>query len=249
MKADSVIRKEIEHNGFTIVPDVLDIPTIATLLDALKTVHEGCNVRRRGSIFGIRDLLNAVPAVRALACSEAICALIDPVLGPDSFPVRGILFDKTPETNWNVVWHQDLTIAVRERRDVPGFGPWSAKGGILHVQPQVGVLERMLTIRLHLDPCGLDNGPLKVIPGSHRHGRLRPAAIQQWRSETPEAICAVPAGGALLMRPLLLHASSDSQAPCHRRVVHLEYAADSLPHGLTWQTDETRPVELRPSVG
>lgn len=241
--------KGIECDGFAIVPDVLDAETAAELLQTLAAVPEGQNVRRRGSIFGIRNLLQAVPAVRALADSGAVRALIEPLLGPAAFPVRGILFDKTPETNWNVVWHQDLTIAVRERRDTPGFGPWSEKSGITHVQPPASVLERMLTIRLHLDPCGPDNGPLQVIPGSHRDGRLSPAAIQQRRQDTPAVTCAVPQGGAVLMRPLLLHASSDARAPSHRRVIHLEYAAAGLPGGLAWQAEGlTRVVELPSSV-
>ena len=155
--------------------------------------------------------------------------------------MRGILFDKTPGANWNVVWHQDLSIAVRERRDVPGFGPWSQKAGVAHVQPPPTILERMLTVRLHLDDCDEANGPLLVLPGSHRSGRLTPEQVQQWRGKTAAVPCLVPSGGALLMRPLLLHASSSSQSPRHRRVVHLEYAAEALPEGLEWAVKQVRP--------
>ena len=96
-------------------------------------------------------------------------------------PVRAILFDKTPSANWKVVWHQDLTIAVRERGVVSGFGPWSEKEGVVHVQPPIELLERMLAVRVHLDDCGADNGPVRVLPASHRVGRLSGEAIDEWR--------------------------------------------------------------------
>ena len=148
--------------------------------------------------------------------------------------VRGILFDKTPGANWKVGWHQDLSIAVKKRVDVPGFGPWSEKAGVPHVQPPCAVLEQMLTIRLHLDECGEDNGPLRVLPGSHTKGKMAPQEIKAYRQATEPVICACPRGGALLMRPLLLHASSLATSPKHRRVVHLEFAAQPLPGGLEW---------------
>ncbi|MBV9852530.1 MAG: phytanoyl-CoA dioxygenase family protein [Armatimonadetes bacterium] len=224
----------IGRYGFAVVPGVLDAETADRLIAALDAVPEGDGVRRRGGVYAIRNLLRDVPAIGALARSAAVRALVAPHLGPDAFPVRGILFDKTPDANWNVVWHQDLSIAVRERREVPGFGPWSRKAGVPHVQPPAALLERMLTVRLHLDDCGEDNGPLRVLPGSHRHGRLDAEAIQEWRARVPEVTCPVPRGGALLMRPLLLHASSDAQTPRHRRVIHLEFAAEGLPGGLEW---------------
>ncbi len=138
--------------------------------------------------------------------------------------VRGIYFDKTPEANWLVPWHQDLSIAVKQRLDVSGYGPWSTKEGVPHVQPPAELLEAMVTLRLHLDNCDESNGPLRVIPGSHRMGRLEAADIVKTRSNQKEVICSMQAGDALLMRPLLLHASSEASVPVHRRVIHLEYA-------------------------
>jgi ectoine hydroxylase-related dioxygenase (phytanoyl-CoA dioxygenase family) len=224
----------IERDGFAVVPEALDAPTVAALTAAVGGARDGAGSQRRGSVYALRNLLEDVPEVTALADAPEVRALVAPILGPDCFPVRGILFDKTPEANWNVVWHQDLSIAVRERRDVEGFGPWSEKAGVIHVQPWAWVLERMLTVRLHLDDCDETNGPLLVLPGSHRSGRLTAAEIQHRRTFTASVPCPVPVGGALLMRPLLLHASSASQSPRHRRVIHLEYAAEPLPHGLQW---------------
>jgi ectoine hydroxylase-related dioxygenase (phytanoyl-CoA dioxygenase family) len=175
--------------------------------------------------------------VRTIARSGVVRSLVEPVLGPNCFAVRGILFDKTPEANWKVVWHQDLTIAVQQKREAPGFGPWSEKAGVTHVQPPMEILERMLAVRLHLDDCGMENGPLRVLPGSHRTGRLSATDIAAWRERTPETICAALRGSALLMQPLLLHASSAAGVAAHRRVLHLEWAAAELPHELCWQNE------------
>lgn len=171
-----------------------------------------------------------VPEVAALAGSAKIISL----LGHGFLPVRSIFFDKTPETNWLVPWHQDLSIAAKPRIDVPGYGPWSIKDGVPHVQPPIQILETMVTVRLHLDDCNESNGALRVVPGSHLFGRLDAAGIAKVRSNQKEAFCSMQAGDALLMRPLLLHASSEAPAPLHRRVIHLEYSASQLPNGLEW---------------
>jgi ectoine hydroxylase-related dioxygenase (phytanoyl-CoA dioxygenase family) len=227
--ADTVAR-----DGFTVVAEVAPGAVIDALLPALAGVeHEGA-VSRRGSIHAVRNLLEAVPEVRPLARLDSVRAPVEPVLGSGCFVVRAILFDKTAGANWKVAWHQDLTIAVRERVEAPGFGPWSEKAGIPHVQPPPEVLERMLTVRVHLDDCGPENGPVQVIPGSHAHGRLTADEIARWRAESEPVLCTSARGGALVMRPLILHASSPATRPGHRRVVHLEFAADELPHGLEW---------------
>ena len=150
-------------------------------------------------------------------------------------PVRAILFDKTPDANWKVAWHQDLTIAVQEKHDLLDHGPWSLKDGVVHVQPPMPLLESMITLRLHLDDTPADNGALKVLPGSHRHGRLDAKAIAALRNSTSEHVCEARAGDILLMKPLILHASSASSNPGHRRVVHVEYAPPNLLHpSLSW---------------
>lgn len=234
MTIDESYLRAIDGDGFAVVPGVAAPDAVDRLLDALEKVDSSAAIARRGSVHAVRNLLEAVPGVRELARSTAVRALAEPVLGAGCFVVRGILFDKTPEANWKVAWHQDLTIAVREPREAPGFGPWSEKAGIPHVQPPAEVLERMLTVRVHLDPCGLENGPVQVIPGSHQAGRLAPGEIDGWRERAPAVPCTSPRGGALVMRPLILHASSPSTLPAHRRVVHLEFATDELPHGLQW---------------
>lgn len=214
-------------NGFQILPDILDTDQASELVgEFTKFSGEGA--------AGIRGFLQRSPVIRDLANSPELLALAKRLLPGPASPVRAILFDKTPETNWKVPWHQDLAVALAEKRNVDGFGPWSVKDGFPHAHAPVWLLERMITLRLHLDDCPADNGALRVLPGSHLHGKLSAAEIIEWRQRVPEVVCEVPVGGILLMRPLLLHASSASTRPGHRRVVHLEYACDELPGGLNW---------------
>ena len=220
-----------QTDGFALATGVLG----GAQIEALRHLAgQGASLRRGGNAYGGRNLLH-MPEVRNLAANRAIRDLIEPIVGPTAVPVRALFFDKTPEANWPVLWHQDLTIAVAERHDREGWGPWSTKAGVPHVEPPTGVLATMLTIRLHLDDCHANNGPLRVIPGSHVLGRLTRDQIQAHRQSSEEVTCLAPEGSALLMRPLLLHASSPAKTPSHRRVLHIEFAPESiLPPPLRW---------------
>src|SRR5262249_21688283 len=114
------------------------------------------------------------------------------------------------------------------------YSAWTEKAGVPHVQPPVQVLQNMLAVRVHLDDCGPDNGPLRVLPGSHA-GELSPAGIADWIARTEPVTCVARAGDVLAFRPLLLHASSRAVTPQHRRVVQIEFAAGPLPGGLAWR--------------
>ena len=217
----STFKTQLEQDGFAVVSACLDEATVELLSKQFDDTR-----------YPERNLLS-VPSVQALAISKRVREIIEAVLGPECFAVRGIFFNKTRSANWKVVWHQDLTIAVRERRDVNGFGPWTMKAGVLHVQPPPEVMSGILAIRLHIDESGIDNGPLRVIPGSHREGRISAERIGSWEKEN-SITCTIPKGGALVMRPLLLHASSACAIPKSRRVIHLEFAAAELPQGLDW---------------
>ena len=157
------------------------------------------------------------------------------MLGNKARLVRGIYFDKHGNANWKVAWHQDLTITVRQRTEIEGYGPWSTKAGIQHVQPPVSILEKMLALRLHLDDTDESNGALRVIAGSHKHGRLDAHQIQMWKLQQDRITsCPVTKGGVMVMRPLLVHASSAASNPGHPRVLHFEYSSADFPCGLKW---------------
>lgn len=224
--------------GFALVPGVLSGGETIALRDALTaalTDANGSGSRHGENVYALRNVL-ALPVVRAVAKSPAVQGLAEAHIGQGAFAVRAILFDKTPDANWPVPWHQDLSIAVRERQETPGWGPWSEKAGVLHVQPPVALLERMVTLRIHLDDCDADNGPLRVLPGTHVLGRLDAHTIATLAAEREAVICTARAGDTLVMRPLLLHSSGKvTGSTGHRRVLHLEWAAEDLPGILEWQ--------------
>ena len=226
----------VESAGYAMVPDVLRVDHICGLIEAL-----GGDVEASVGRGGRRNLLDE-PIVRQLANSTEIRNLVEPILGEKAFVVRGILFDKTEGANWKVPWHQDVTIAIKDRVDIDGFGPWSIKQGVQHVQPPAYVLQKMLSVRIHLDDCPAMNGALRVIPGSHMEGKLDESIIADKVQGREAVTCEISAGGALVMRPLLLHSSSASEVPQHRRVVHLDYANVSLPDGLSWFENNTESV-------
>jgi ectoine hydroxylase-related dioxygenase (phytanoyl-CoA dioxygenase family) len=226
---------QVARDGFDVVAEVIDGGTVVQLQQAVEQLGERKEVRRKGGAYGVRNLLEVLPAAREIAADPRMRALVEPILGPGCFAVRGTLFDKIPGANWSLFWHQDSIITVREQRETPGFSKWSQKAGVWHVEPPFAVFERMLTLRLHIDDCGADNGPLRVLAGSHRGG-WHDAELDHWKQACREVTCTVPAGGVVVMRPLILHASSASTAPAHRRVLHIEYAVDDLPGSLEWNT-------------
>lgn len=225
---------EFSERGFRIFPAVLpelDCDSLAAELTRLFEREQSGSQRRIG---GVRNLLRLSLGVSHLAASPSFLSLIEDATGRTAFPVRAIFFDKTVESNWRVPWHQDLTIAVTERFETSGFGPWSVKTSVVHVQPPLEILQNITALRLHLDACDESNGALRVIPGSHLGGELNREQVDSAARSGRTVTCAVAKGGVLLMRPLLLHASSPASSPSHRRVLHIEYACDELPNGLEW---------------
>jgi ectoine hydroxylase-related dioxygenase (phytanoyl-CoA dioxygenase family) len=164
-------------------------------------------------------------SVAALARDGRLTALAQAILGATALPFRATLFDKSPTSNWLVVWHQDTALPLRVRREVPGWGPWSIKDGVNYAHAPASALQQVLALRLHLDDSAALNGPLRVLPGTHTHGVLNDAALHELSTQIPAVDCLVPPGGILLMRPLVVHASSKSQSNAPRRVLHIEYAS------------------------
>jgi len=228
----------LAEQGFALIPQLFDEADLAPLASEIAALPLNAAVSQRaGSRYGIRNLLGLSPRLRRLVAEPRARALIEALVGKEARIVRSIFYDKTPQANWQVGWHQDTTIAVQTRVDLPGFHGWSVKAGVVHVQPPAEVLEQVLTMRIHLDAADETNGALAVIPGSHRHGFLSENAVEDQLRMQSQVLCAMPAGGVLLMRPLLLHASARALNQAHRRVVHLEWAVSELPGGLRWSTN------------
>ncbi|WP_119272728.1 phytanoyl-CoA dioxygenase family protein [Taklimakanibacter deserti] len=219
---------DYERDGVALSPGVVGVD----ILEKLAEEFDEAGVRVGARPFALS------PVIRQLVMPEGIltrkakewaCA--------DARPVRVLAFDKRPEANWHLPWHQDRVIAVKRRIDLADYGNWTVKNGQPHVEAPARLLETMFNLRLHIDDCDAENGALKVIRGSHRLGRLSDAQVREAAARGPAMICAAPAGGILAMKALTLHASDASKSPRRRRVLHVDYCFGKLPDGLDWALD------------
>lgn len=172
---------------------------------------------------------------RLVSAPSPIGRIAAGLIGPSAMAVRAILFDKTADRNWSLGWHQDRTICVRQRIDVPGFGPWTVKSGMIHVEPPFSLIEKMVTLRVHMDAVTPDNAPLLIAPGTHRMGRIAVEDIDTVVAGSGSMACLAKVGDIWAYSTPILHASAAAVSPAHRRVLQIDYSAESLPAGLEWQ--------------
>lgn len=219
-------RKVIEEQGFAIIPDLLTREPVPCLIESLPRIGS----RRRRA--GVRHALGNA-GVATLAREPRLLEIVRDILGSEALPFRATLFDKSPDANWLVVWHQDTALPLRQRKETPGWGPWSVKEGVIYAHAPASALCRVLALRIHLDDCTARNGPLRVLPGTHALGVLSDDEVHELAPRMSPYDCIVPQGGVLAMRPLLIHSSQKSQDDTKRRVLHIEYAASiTLAEGL-----------------
>ncbi len=222
------------HAGGTVLADVYGDAELGQLASLLRRLPTNDAVRQReGAVYASRNVLALCPEIVDAWRTDELVELLVDVLGEDVGLVRGLYFDKPPQQTWALPWHKDLTIAVRDNREVPGYSKPRIKAGVWHCEPPACVLEAMLTLRIHLDEVTSENGPLEVLPGSHRTGKQ--LKIDDFQ---PRAVL-VNAGDVFAMRPLLAHCSGRSREGTqrHRRVLHLEFSGmRELPGGHEWHT-------------
>lgn len=216
---------QFKKDGYFVIPGVLD---------AVMNRRLGAFVGGTASGAGSRRLLDEAWCVH-LAGALRGDARIRSLLPPNAVAAQCTLFDKSPEKNWLVTLHQDLSIPVRDRVENPECSGWSEKEGQLYVQPPVSVLERLVAVRVHIDDCPEESGALRVVPKSHVEGRLSRERVEALRLEHGETVVPVGRGGVLVMRPLLLHASSKATSSDPRRVLHFVFGLPALPLGLEWR--------------
>ena len=198
-------------------------------MDDLSALAAGLSARDAGLRLVGRAELDAL-----LAPGRALSRIAGTILGGGARPVRAVMFDKSDATNWAVAWHQDRTIAVRRRIEVEGFGPWSTKAGVQHVEPPFSIIEGMATLRAHLDPCDADNAPLLAVKGSHRLGRIPSDRTARWAEDLEVLTCLAEPGDVWAYATPILHASERARRPRRRRVLQVDFAAAELPGGLEW---------------
>ena len=219
-------QRELEQFGFAVVPEALEWNEIQSLVDSLSEI----GLSR--SKAGIRHMLRH-KATAAIAYDSRLMAMARHVLDTDATPFHATLFDKSPNANWLVVWHQDTALPLQERAGAEGWGPWSVKQGAIYAHAPATALQRVLALRVHLDDSTPENGPLRVLPETHKLGVLSDDSIQEIAANAAPRDCVVATGGILAMRPLIVHASSKSRTYAPRRVLHIEYAASmNIAEGL-----------------
>ena len=206
--------------GHAVVTGVFDQTTIVSTVVAL----DRATLQRTKA--GARHVLSH-PSVAALAFDTRMLTIASRYVGDTPVPFRATLFDKSSSANWLVVWHQDTALPLRTRVDDPAWGPWSTKSGVLYAHAPASALETVVALRLSLDDSTEMNGPLRVLPDTHRRGVLSQEEIDRLAADIAPIDCTVAAGGVVVMRPLTVHASSKAKDDRPRRVLHIEYAANS----------------------
>ncbi|MCS3531820.1 phytanoyl-CoA dioxygenase family protein [Chryseobacterium sp. JUb7] len=226
-------KNSITEKGFTVINSIFsdeEIKKISEVIQDIDTSKE--TFRKSEDLFAIRQFLKEIPEVNDLIFNENIKTIIKDLFGEQYVVVKSIYFDKPEKSNWYVAYHQDLTISVDKKTELPDFGPWTTKQNQFAVQPPLNILENIFTIRIHLDDTDEHNGALKLVPKSHAKGIYRPETID-WNVETEE-ICRVEKGGIMIMKPLILHGSNRTTNGKKRRVIHIEFSDMELPEQLNW---------------
>ena len=230
-------KENIFDKGFSVFENIYTEDEIENIIKTINKADQSNNTfRKTAGLFAMRQFLNEVPDAKPLIFNQKLKTLIDDLFGPGHFVVKSIYFDKPQKSNWFVAWHQDQSISVNKKTDTAGYSSWTVRQGQIAVQPPLEILENNFTIRIHLDKTDEQNGALKVVPGSHLKGVQRAENID-W-SVDPAVTCNVNAGGIMMMRPLLMHASDRTTSNQTRRVVHIEFSNVELPEGLNWSEKE-----------
>ena len=211
-------------DGFAIIPRVIETAECLLAAEQIATLTGSAGTRNLLSFSWCQELAAKISHHPDIA----------KLLRKDARPVLCTYFEKSTEMNWLVPAHQDLSIPVRERVSDPALHGWSVKEGQVFVQAPDETLAELFAVRVHIDRCGPEDGALRVVPGSHRNGRLPMAEIGVIRSLEGDVLCTAEAGDALVMRPLLIHASSKSRGDSTRRILHFLFGPAELPCGLEW---------------
>ncbi|MFM2326989.1 MAG: hypothetical protein RIR31_1191 [Bacteroidota bacterium] len=233
MSSDYNIKAKIVSDGFAVVDNIFTAEEINEFIQIIDQADSSVSTFHKATdLYAIRQFFKVIPASINTVFKAAFVSLIVKIFGDGFFVVKSIYFDKPKGSNWFVSYHQDLTISVNKKIELPGFNFWTTKQNLFAVQPPLNILKDNFTVRIHLDDTGKENGALRVIPKSHLKDIYRPETID-WTTET-ENICTVKKGGVMFMKPLLLHSSGKTVNNNRRRVIHIEFSRSILPADLLW---------------
>lgn len=232
--------KALKEKGFEIIENVYSEQEVNCILEQLAA-------KNIGNKFGIRAFLSDNPEIAEKVFTPQLMEIISTIAPGCDKSIKSIYFDKPPNANWVVNWHQDLTINLVDKKEVPNFKNWRVTPERTIVQPDIATLENIFTIRIHLDDCTKENGALRVIESSHKSGVIK---INEWIKGKAgvERVCEVKRGGVLIMKPLILHASRRTENQQNRRVIHIEFSNRALPFGLKWKEGIFLPTTSLPTT-
>jgi hypothetical protein len=214
-------KEELNKNGFSIIENCFNKVELSKIIDFIKESNFN---------FSERQLFNKFPELLCVILkSESFNKLYNTICNKDFFLSKAIYFNKQSKSNWFVSYHQDLSISVKNKKEVEDYNSWTNKKGQLGVIPPLSILENLVTFRIHLDDADETNGCLKVISKSHKKGIIRIDNSFEINNQGKEVVCNIKKGGVMLMKPLLLHASQKSISENDRRVIHLEFSNQEIP--------------------
>ena len=221
------MESKLNQKGFEIIESVYSNSEINEILKLVE-------LKGIENKFGVREFLIDNSEIAEKIFTESLIKIIERISPNCKKVIKSIYFDKPPNANWIVNWHQDLTINLSNRKEVENFKNWRTNSERTIVQPNKELLESIFTIRIHLDDCTKENGALRVIEKSHNKGVIK---VKEWlqKKNGIEKICEVKKGGILIMKPLILHSSKRTENQKNRRVIHIEFTEKELPIGLNWK--------------
>lgn len=181
------LRDTTEFEGYAIIPDAIETEKLVGVAADFARAND------KRSRAGIRHAMSFA-SVAKITRDPKILRIAAQILSGDAVPFRATLFDKSPKSNWLIVWHQDTALPLKWRHDLLGWGAWSIKDGVNYAHAPAEILSQIIALRIHLDDSTLENGPLRVLPGTHRLGLLtddrfsrsranRTRSVAQWRWE------------------------------------------------------------------
>lgn len=229
---------DFKSQGYSIIRDIYSNDEISSIIESIQNHKtDNKNTIDTNSLYAIRQLINYKPEIKNIVFNNRLKIVLNKLFSSDYFLTKAIYFDKPPLSNWFVSYHQDLSISVDKKSITEGYKNWTFKNGQYGVQPPVNILENTVTVRIHLDDTTKENGALRVIPKSHIKGVIR--IDSENFNIKDEKICELNKGDIMLMKPLLLHASSKTTNKKRRRVIHLEFNDSTLHEPLEWLEYQT----------
>ena len=225
---DMISAKDVAHyreQGYVVVPDVLDAPTVKSLRRELDTILEGArSVNAHTDVYDLEPGHRPdAPRVRRVKTPHKffdgftrlyrdpkLVAILQDLLGPAVRLHGSKLNLKAPHYGSPVEWHQDWAFYPHTNDD-------------------------LLAVGVMLNDAISDNGPLMVVPGSHRGpifdhhvdgyfcGAVDPAAV---KDEIAKAVPLTGRAGSMSFHHVrLLHGSAQNVSKLPRALLLYEYAA------------------------